>query len=384
VTCLSMSDLRDLALIETGRCVSIYMPTHPQGREGQQDAVRLKNLTTAAETQLIARGMRSVEAREFIKPLTNLIDDAPAWGHRKLGLASFLSVDSFTNYWLSTPVEEAVTVGRRFFLKRLLPAVSECPRFYVLVISRNRPRLLKVGWEGAENLHPKNFPVSFTTALNLQTADRGEQVHSAMRGDFGKEAGVFHGQGGHRDTLKEELAIYVRMIDEATTPVIRRNTWPLILAGVDYELAAYRAASECDNIVDEALCGNFDYVEDHELVERGLPIAREFYDSERCSALSRYNELAATGLASNDIEAVVPAAHQGRIQSLFVDIGAAEFGRYCPGTASVEKLESKADPEFDLVEEAVTHTLRHNGEVYVATPRELPVDSALCAIFRYC
>ena len=72
---LTMSDLRNLASIESGRCVSIYMPTHPVGREGQQDAVRLKNLVAAAEQQLIERGMRGVEARELLKPVLKLPHD---------------------------------------------------------------------------------------------------------------------------------------------------------------------------------------------------------------------------------------------------------------------------------------------------------------------
>ncbi|MEX2306260.1 MAG: hypothetical protein WD738_01630 [Pirellulales bacterium] len=59
---LTASDLHDLVCIEADRCVSIYLPTHPTGREGQQDAVRLNNLVTAAEQQLIGRGMRGVEA----------------------------------------------------------------------------------------------------------------------------------------------------------------------------------------------------------------------------------------------------------------------------------------------------------------------------------
>ena len=178
-------------------------------------------------------------------------------------------------------MDEAVIVGRRFHVKRLLPAMSDSPRFYVLAVSRNRPRLLKVTWNGIENLHPTSFPVNIKAALNLQGADRGEQVHSGMRGDLGKEAGVFHGQGGHRDTLKDELVVYFRMIDDSLRPVLREKPWPLILAGVDYELAIFRKVSDYADIVDEMLYGSFDYVEDHALYEQALPIARRYYDSER-------------------------------------------------------------------------------------------------------
>jgi hypothetical protein len=236
---LSISNLRQLVSIEDSRCVSIFMPTHPLGRKSQQDAVRLKNLVAEAEQQLIERGMRGVEAREMLKAVLRVPHDPTSWVKRKQGLAIFRSEKVFINYWLAVPLDESVSVGRRFHVKPLLPAIGESPQFYVLAVSRNRVRLLKVTWHGVESVHPPRLPTSIKQALNLAGADRGEQVHSGMRGDLGKEAGVFHGQGGHRDALKDEIVEYFRVIDEALRPVFRDQPWPLILAGVKYDLSMY-------------------------------------------------------------------------------------------------------------------------------------------------
>ena len=379
---ITMSDLHDLVSIESGRCVSIYMPTHPAGREGQQDVVRLKNLVTAAEKQLIASGMRGVEAREFLKPLLKLPQDGATWGKRKQGLAIFRSEQLFVNYWLATPLDEAVMVDRRFHVKRLLPAISASPQFYVLAVSRNRIRLLKATWHGVENLHPPGLPTNIKEALNLQGADRGEQVHSGMRGDLGKEAGVFHGQGGHRDTLKEELVEYFRIIDESLQPVLFESSWPLILAGVEYELAIFRELSNYPRIADEMLYGGFDYVEDHTLYTQALQLSQKYYDMERCRALEKYIAQADTSLASGDIEKIVIAAHQGRIDTLFADYRAETFGRYYPERDCIE-IVSQRDPTLDLVELGIAQTIQHNGTVYAATSSELPTAGPLCAIFRY-
>ena len=54
---ITASDLQSLVAVNADHCVSIYMPTHASGREGQQDAVRLKNLVTAAEEDLVKMGM---------------------------------------------------------------------------------------------------------------------------------------------------------------------------------------------------------------------------------------------------------------------------------------------------------------------------------------
>jgi len=379
---ITTSDLHELVSVESRWCVSIYMPTHPAGRDGQQDAVRLRNLVTTAEQQLIARGMPGQEAGEFLKAVLKLPHDPASWGKRKQGLAIFRSEKAFANYWLASPPDERVVVDRRFHIKRLLPAIDASPQFYVLAVSRNQIRLLKVTWHGMEMLRPPGLPTNIKEALNLQGADRGEQVHSGMRGDLGKEAGVFHGQGGHRDTRKEELVEYFRIIDESLHPVLRESSWPLVLAGVEYELAIFREVSNIGRVAEEMLYGSFDYVEDHTLYRQALPIAQRFYDKERRQALAKYRSLADTNRASDDVEKVVPAAYQGRIDTLLVDYRAEKFGRFDPEKNRVEFI-SEPDPAMDLVELATAQTILHKGTVYAATPDELHATGPLWATFRY-
>ena len=50
-------ELRNLMGQQADPCVSVYLPTHVSGEEGQQDPVRLKNLLKQAEAQLIDGGM---------------------------------------------------------------------------------------------------------------------------------------------------------------------------------------------------------------------------------------------------------------------------------------------------------------------------------------
>jgi hypothetical protein len=358
------------------------MPTHPAGREGQQDAIRLRNLVTIAEQQLIARGMGGHQAGELLKAILKLPHDPASWKKRKQGLAIFRSEKAFTNYRLTTPLDELVVVDRRFHIKRLLPAIHASPQFYVLAVSCNRIRLLKVTWQGMEVLHPPGLPANIKEGLNLQGADRGEQVHSGMRGDLGKEAGVFHGQGGHRDTQKEELVEYFRIIDEALRPVLRESSWPLVLAGVEYELAIFREVSKYNHIAEEMLGGSYDYVEDQMLYLHALPLGQKFYDRQRCQAIARYQSLADTNLASNEVEQVVPAAYQGRVDTLLVDYRAETFGRFHPERSWIEFV-SEPDPALDLVELTIAQTMLHKGAIYAATPDELHVAGPLWAIFRY-
>jgi hypothetical protein len=252
----------------------------------------------------------------------------------------------------------------------------------VLALSRNNIRLLRGTWRGCESIHPHDLPVNMTKALNLQTADRGEQVHTGMRGDLGKEGTVFHGQGGHRDTIKDEIAEYFRLVDKALRPVMCDNTWPLILAGVDYELAIFREVATHVQVNDETLVGNFDYATDDAVHDQALPLARRSYAKLKSKSLDTLVDFAHTGRASYEVEKIVPAAHQGQVETLFVNPQAAEFGRFHPETNWVE-FTTERNPALDLVEIATEQAILHRGTVYATAPGELPNNCALGAVFRF-
>jgi hypothetical protein len=378
---ITESDLHDLATIGGEYCVSIYMPTQQAGREGQQDSVRLKNLVTAAEQQLIESGMRGVEAREFLAPIAVLPRQSD-WEQRKSGLAIFRSQNRLAYYWLTAPLQESLAVGQRFYIRPLLPAIGPNLQFFVLAISRNQTRVLKATSRGYERIELPGLPTSMERALNLQTADRGEQVHSGMRGDLGKEAAVFHGQGGHRDSVKDEFSEYSRLVDVSLAPLFRQTPWPLILAGVDYEVAIFRRVSEYAHITEDALHGTYDYLSDQTLYEHALPIAQQYYGKKRQSAFTKYRTLVDRTLVSDDAHAIIAAACDGKIDTLLMDCSAEAFGRFDPVRKSIDVVDQRT-PAFDLIDLAATQTIQHRGTVYAATRDELPVSAAMCAIFRY-
>ncbi|HVT30561.1 MAG TPA: hypothetical protein VHE81_21305, partial [Lacipirellulaceae bacterium] len=289
-----------------------------------------------------------------------------------------------TCYAVGLRFDEYLAVGRRFFVKHLLPAIDTKPDCFILSISRNDVRLLKATPKGCERIHPAGLPTSMQRELNLQGADRGEQVHSAMRGDLtlGKEAGVFHGQGGHRDTVKEEAVEYFQAIDQSIRPVLQQMPWPLVLAGVEYEVAMFRQASDYAHLAEEALYGNFDYTSDQQLHEQAMPIVQRLYEADRQTAFKTYHARLHNQLASDRIEEIVPAAHEGKVDTLFVDCKAEIFGRFDPQSKRVD-ISSNRDPALDIVDSTITQIIRHSGILYAVQRGELPSAAPMCAIFRY-
>ena len=261
-------DLRRLISEHLAPCVSVYMPTHVAGENGQQDPVRLKNLLQRAEEQLSNNWLRPADARRMLQAARDLPADPIFWENRQQGLAIFISRNTFHSYRLPLSFDELVMVGRRYHLRPLLPLVNCGDRFFILALSQNRVRFLVGSRYTVEHVPLEGLPANMKDALNYSGVARGAQAHSAMQGSLGKQAAVFHGQGGQADTRKEDLAAFFRLIDAALQPVLRGEKTPLLLAGVEYLLPIYREITNYGYVSKQELAGNCDYLTAHQLHQR--------------------------------------------------------------------------------------------------------------------
>jgi hypothetical protein len=227
------------------------------------------------------------------------------------------------------------------------------------------------------------MPGSLEEELNLVGADRGQQVHSGMRGSLGKQAAVFHGQGGQADTAKEELALYFRRIVAALHPVLQESDRPLLLAMVEYEAPIFREVCSYRHLAKETLAGNFDRASEPELHALAQPLAGQIFDRAQEKAAARYGELAGTPRASDRLETILPAALEGRVETLFVDCRATELGVYHPAKRFIGYGDRDGAEMEDLLDRVAVESVLHDSVVY-AVPRErMPCDATAAAIFRY-
>jgi hypothetical protein len=104
----SIDELAILAAEGNTDCVSIYMPTYKMSTETLQNPILFKNLMRKAEEKLIANGMRSQDARDFLLPVQEL-DEYDFWQHQSNGLAIFISKNLFSYYTVPIDFQESST-----------------------------------------------------------------------------------------------------------------------------------------------------------------------------------------------------------------------------------------------------------------------------------
>jgi hypothetical protein len=382
---LPRSDLQTLLSHRAEWCASIYMGTHRAGTDNEQDPIRLKNLLKDAEEQLVARGVRRTKAKELLQPATDLLADAEYWQHQGDGLALFLAPGLFREFRSPMRIHELVVVGDRFEIKPLLPLLAENGHFFVLALSQKRNRLLLATKYSARELPTPHVPANLKDALLLDP-ERQLQFHSRTGGPPGsRRRAMFHGHGDHADDAKTYVLQYFRLVDRGLKEILREERAPLVVAAVEFEQALYREANTYPHLLPTGIPGNPDDVAAEELARAAWAVVEPAFRAARQAAAERFHAAQAAGRATGNLEAVLPAAFQGRVDTLFAARGRHVWGRFSPDTLELRRNNGngRAPDDADLLDDAARLTLANGGTVYVVDAAEVPNGGDLAALFRY-
>jgi Bacterial archaeo-eukaryotic release factor family 7 len=383
VDTISNEKLRSLAAIQSPPAVSLTLPTHVAKEAGEQDAIRLKELVGHTEDQLVAQGVLREQAQKLLAHAGRLPSNAEFWNRRSDGLAIYQSPGFFRAYRLPLAIDESFTIGRRFNIKPLVPAIDRGERYLLLVLSQNHLQFFEATPHGFSRVTVKDLPKNKREALHLDSVDRGQQVHMGMRGSSSKHAAVFHGHGGEKDTAKTELEQFFRVASRALEPLLRHESAPLLLAGVEYLLPIFRQTCSYPHVVERHLKGNCNLLSNRQLHEQSWEIMRPFFDRPRRNALERLRALHGAGKASVDPAEVAIAATTGKVDVLLVDVEQQQWGMFDSTLGRAIIRDEGGDGGEDLVNFAVAETLLHGGTAFPASAHELPDRAVLGAIYRY-
>jgi hypothetical protein len=383
LTTITRDEIRDLLQLPGRPCVSIYMPTVRAGAETQQNPIRLKNLLRSVQEKLEASGMESAEATELMAPVRELVDDPTFWQELGEGLIVFRSPEVLRTYRLSTPLDELAMVNERFHVKPLFTLLAEDRPFYVLAISLKNIRLISATRHHAEEMEIPGVPHSLTEALGDLTrqysqfqAGSAKSVHRSP---------VYHGHGTGEDNLKAEIVQFFNLADKALLKYMDRDT-PVVLAGVEYLLPRYKETTEHPHVLDEGLTGNAEGLSPEELRDKAWEIVEPVLTADRRKAAERYGDFLGTGRASSRYDEILPAAHDGRIDTLFVARGVRLWGTYDVQARAARPQEDQDAQQTggeDLLDLAAIQTFQNGGQVYAVPQQDVPDGQAMAAIFRY-
>jgi hypothetical protein len=374
----------DTALTELARHVgpahvSLFMPTHRAGPDTRQDPIRFRNLLgRAADLLTDQEGLTAREADELLAPARELGDDGGFWQHLADGLALYVAPGLTRTFRVPLDLGEDVTVGPRFRLRPLLPMLAGDGSYLVLAVSQNEVRLYAGTRFTIAELDPGPVPTSMAEALAHEDPEAQLQVRSSGEG------GMFHGHGEGDEVDKQRLERYLRAVDRGLAERIgsRRRT-PLVLASVAYYLPLFAGVSDHPGLADRAVEGNPENRSPQELHAAAWEIVAPTFEAARRDAAEALQRDQGTGQASTDVAAVVHAALEGRVDTLFLAGDSPVWGRLAgdpPGAVVHDTYQAGDD---DLVDLAASETLLTGGTVYPGETLPSEDGSLVAARFRW-
>lgn len=382
---LTLDQIKELAQQVDSPGVSIFLPTYRTGQATQQAPIRLKNLLQDAEQQFLNSGMGPREVSALLQPAQALLGDTHFWRHQHDGLALFIAAADFHYYRLPFRVEERLIIARSYYIKPVLPLLTNNGHYYILAISQNAVRLFAGTRHSVGQIDlPDGTPESLDEALKSDDPEKQLQVRTGTS-QGGPGAGMFHGQGPGDEEQKVRIEQYFNLVDHGLKEILRQQQAPLILAGVDYLLPIYRQVSEYTRIMPEGITGSPEHLRPEALREQAWPIVEPYFRQETEKIVAQYQQLAGTDKAADTIAAVVAAAFFGRVDSLVLAVNSEVWGRFDRDTGEVIQYQEgqPRNDHFPLLDFAAIQTLQNGGTVYALPQDEMPTKSPVAAVFRY-
>jgi hypothetical protein len=365
----------------------MFMPMVQRGAATQQNPIRCKTLLRQVEEQLLASGLRSQETQDLLQPVQQLLPNRDFWQRQSHGLALFIAPQTFRAYRVPLTLDELVVVSYRFHIKPLLPLLSGDGHFFVLALSQKAVRLLRGTRFNIDEIELQGIPQGVATALQYDDVEKKDHHYP---GSQGRAAGgvsplAGHGVGVADATHQPHDAIlrYCQQLDAGLRTFLRDEHAPLVLAGVEYLLPIYQRANTYPYLLQEGITGNPEGLRPEELQERAWTIVQPHFQQAQERAAAQYRHLVGTGRATSDIPAIVMAAYDGRIDTLFVPVGVQQWGMFDRESRTVQAHQEAETGDEDLLDVAAMYTLLRRGTVYAVTPDELPDRSLAAALLRY-
>lgn len=364
-------------LSSSGPCVSLYFPVSRENLNPGEDERHWKQVMRRVEPEL---SRFSSNTRELLDPLRSW--DAVGEDRNGKGktLVVFRSPDFFYRMWLRADIGERIKVGPQFFIRPLLPLMTD-PVFCVLALSLNDVRLLRCTLDSSEQVPLTGALTSFDAYMNSAKPDHVLENRSSAGPSSGSSKGVTGSTGTESEDRGEYVAHYFRQLDRALNNALRETSEPVVLVGVEFELSLYRSISTYPRLLGEGVHGAPNGLKGGEMHARAIEALRRHRAAILDQILAEYNHLAGGGRATNRLKEIVTAAHDGRVVKLIVSDSLEQPGAMDEATHQVTG--NNTGGEYDLLNNAAVETILHAGQVFVAPNKKMPNGSPLAAIFRY-
>jgi hypothetical protein len=260
--------------------------------------------------------------------------------------------------------------------------ISQNDYFYLLVLSKKCAKLYRADSFGMVFIDIPEMPRGMEDVIHFEEKDDQKLFRTESSGSG--HGANYHGIGGGRPDEKTHLATYFDEVDETVwKAILKKETVPLVLAGVEYLVPIFKSVSNYNFIWDTPLTGSHEHDEVNTLYEEAKLMMAPYFMQRHEKALAMYANQSATSLTSSIPDDVIPAAHYKQVWHLFVLKNEHIWGSFDEVKNELIIHETQQDGDECLIDKSIIKTVLNGGEVHLLDKDQMPADSKIAAVMRY-
>ncbi len=380
---LTKEVMRELLNINSGPCISLYMPTHRIHPENLKDPILFKNLIKKIEKSLLQK-YSAIEAAILLQPLEELAINEEFWRYTLDGLAVFNKAGTFKTIGLPVFTEELAIVADSFHTKPLRNYLHSVDRYYVLGLSLHDYHLYEGNrYSMTEIVFDIDIPKNIDEALGDELTEKNTTVAS-YGGVGGGRNNMHHGQGGKADEMDIDAERFFRFVGKTLNDHYSSNSGlPLILAALPEHHHLFRKVSNIPSLLPIGIDVNPKSVDKNELVKRAWKVMEPYYNEIIDKVCDIFQQAKSKGTGSDSISEVAKAAAAGRIETLMIESDRQISGKIINDTGSIQKGDLENPEMDDLLDDLGELVTKMGGKVMVIPKEKMPTNTGLASVFRY-
>jgi hypothetical protein len=194
------------------------------------------------------------------------------------------------------------------------------------------------------------------------------------------------GKGVNKSAYRDERARqFFRQVDAAYGQIAAGDEAPLVVTGIDRNLAFFNEVSAHTDQIIATLSGSYDKASAHELANLVWPLAQSGLARRRQKSFGELDAAISAGRYASGIDQAWRAAREGRGETLLVEEGFHYPARLGEDGMRLTPADDFTGPDFldDAVDELVEIVIAKDGRVIFAEDGRLTRHQRIALITRY-
>lgn len=374
---ISRKKIEELINFEGNILTTITLPTHKTGEEAKQDPIRYKNLLNKAADKLSQKGLKEREIKNYLEKAYKLLENQSFWLHIDHGIVVYISENQTDVYQVPYSLNEMVYIHDHVLITPLLPMISLQGVYAVLAVSRQNIRLLECTRNECKDITPEDVPRSIESYYD-DMPNAPVQFHTRATG----EKAMYFGHGAGKEDEKEAVEQFLGKVENSITPLLNRKKIPLVVIGLEENVAMYKKANRYNRLIDDVFHSNPDQLSEADLQKGGWEKVKNYFLQDLYESKELFKD-ASNAFTSNNLTEIIKSTVMGKTGTLFVSTNEMSWGHYNSENNEVDYSSRSENGSMDLINWTAIKTIEKGGQVYALPKEEMPYKVPVAALFRF-